>query len=86
MRIRGKREAEREAHHEKAERDWQENVRALRTTGDYHDFGIEPWAGQSVCHKCSAVVADRDVHTAWHNEVLTGNALADVIDRTNYGA
>lgn len=69
MRIRSKRQAERDAYDEKRERDWQEKLHTARTTGEYHSFGIEPLVGQWVCHRCSAVISDQAIHTAWHEQM-----------------
>lgn len=65
-RVRSKREAERIAHAEQRERELQESLVHVRGTGPYHSLGVEQIGSESVCHLCSAVVQDRDVHTAWH--------------------
>ena len=43
-----------------------------------YNFDFPP-APFGVCNRCGALVQDRPKHDEWHRQVLTGDALADLI-------
>jgi len=75
-----------DAENEERRRLAQQRIDRMREAGYGEQFTPATAARCFVCDQCGAVVANQDVHTTWHRDLLTGPALADAFRSARYSA